>query len=141
MLGGEGAAKSREKDTWLWQSSQKSFQGHLVAPGGSFSLESEGKYDRGGGEPWGSNTNPLPRAQMLVALTSMAGCVYMCVCTHAHVCWIEAKDSSPTCYPSDLGPVTATPLPLLEGSCHLLTAGAVGGGCFQSLLQVPGSWI
>lgn len=48
--GGEGAAENRGKHTWLWQPSQKSFQGHLVAAGGSFSLESRGKYDRGGGD-------------------------------------------------------------------------------------------
>lgn len=65
---------------------------------------------------WGSNTHPLPRAQMLVALTSMAGCMWFGA--RVHVCWIKAKDSSPTCHPSDLGSVAATPLPLVEGSCH-----------------------
>lgn len=50
MLMGWGAAESQGKDTWLWHSSQKSFQGHLVAPGGSFSLESREKYDRGRGD-------------------------------------------------------------------------------------------
>lgn len=58
---GEGAAESQEKGTWLWQSSQKSFQGHLVAAGRSFSLESRGKYDRGGGELWG--LIPTPRLE------------------------------------------------------------------------------
>lgn len=41
------AAESQEKDTWLWQSSQKSFQGHLEAPGGSSSLESKNVAEAG----------------------------------------------------------------------------------------------
>lgn len=61
-----GVAESQEKDTWLWQSSRKSFQDHLEAPGGSSSLES--RWGRG---TLGPNPLSLPRAQMLVTLTSM----------------------------------------------------------------------